>query len=229
LDHRLRFQTALALRSRGARHFYFTNRTLTGGRILRLSNGTMVGLTADKSRSSRRVLTLKRFRTTKCPTVTTDPIVPSALLAKLTLRKLPCGNWAALASSSQPAIEPVCYLGLALSSASARDIERGQDFLFCAPNPNGIRPELSGDDEEGTWVKHDPVFKEREQERGLLRSQERLRSRSAVCRGVAVTVAVRCSTSATFQAFASDPLCAQDFCKLLVKCGFPKDGCDEHG
>jgi hypothetical protein len=48
-------------------------------------------------------------------------------------------------------------------------------------------------------------------------------------RGVAVTVAVHCSTSTTFQAFAGDPLCAQDFCKLLVKCEFPKDGCDEHG
>ena len=47
-------------------------------------------------------------------------------------------------------------------------------------------------------------------------------------RGVAVTVAVHCSTSPTFQAFASDPLCAQDFCKLLVKCEFPKDGCHEH-
>ena len=48
-------------------------------------------------------------------------------------------------------------------------------------------------------------------------------------RGVAVTVAVHCSTSTTFQAFTSDPLCAQDFCKLLVKCEFPKDGCHEHG
>ena len=51
---------------------------------------------------------------------------------------------------------------------------------------------------------------------------------SSCNRGVAVTVAVRCSTSATFQAFASDPLCAQDFCKLLVKCEFPKDGCHQH-
>jgi hypothetical protein len=38
---------------------------------------------------------------------------------------------------------------------------------------------------------------------------------------VAVTVAVRCSTSATFQAFASDPLCAQDFCKLFARCDLP--------
>jgi len=40
-------------------------------------------------------------------------------------------------------------------------------------------------------------------------------------RGVAVTVAVHCSTPATFQAFTSDPLCAQDFCKLFVRCDLP--------
>ena len=96
--------------------------------------------------------------------MTTDPIVLSSLLAELSLRQLPCGGWAALVSSSQPAIEPVCYLGIALSSAPARDIGRGQDSLLCAPNPNGIWPVLSGDDEEGDWVKYDPVFKEREQE-----------------------------------------------------------------
>jgi len=39
--------------------------------------------------------------------------------------------------------------------------------------------------------------------------------------GVAVTVAVHCSTSATFQAFTSDSLCAQDFCKLFVRCDLP--------
>src|SRR5271166_1544593 len=97
-------------------------------------------------------------------------------------------GWAALAGSSQPAIEPVCYLGLGHNLEPARDIERGQDFLFCAPNPNGIWPVLSGDDEEGSCV--------------------------------AVTVAVRCVISPTFQAFASGPLCAQDFCKLLARCHF---------
>ena len=39
--------------------------------------------------------------------------------------------------------------------------------------------------------------------------------------GVAVTVAVHCSTPATFLAFTSDPLCAQDFCKLFVRCDLP--------
>ena len=40
-------------------------------------------------------------------------------------------------------------------------------------------------------------------------------------RGVAVTVAVHCFTSPTFQAFTSDPLCAQDFCKLFARCDLP--------
>jgi len=53
-------------RSHGARHFYFTNHTLTGRRFLCLSNGTMVGLTADRSLASRCVLTGKMFRATKC-------------------------------------------------------------------------------------------------------------------------------------------------------------------
>jgi len=49
------------------RQTIFTNHTLTGRRILRLLNCTMVGLTADKPPSLRHVLTLKKFRTTKCP------------------------------------------------------------------------------------------------------------------------------------------------------------------
>ena len=45
---------------------YFTSRTLSGSRILRLSNGAMVGLIANAFPSSQCVLTVKRFRTTKC-------------------------------------------------------------------------------------------------------------------------------------------------------------------
>jgi len=55
----------------------------------------------------------------------------------------------------------VCYLGLALRSAPTRDIEAGQDF--CVANPNRIWPVLSGEDQGGTWINHDAVFKEREQ------------------------------------------------------------------
>ena len=86
------------------------------------------------------------------PTVTTDPIVLSDLLAELALRQLPCGGWAALASSSQPAIEPTCYSALVLGSAPVGDIERAQDFLLRTQNPNGSWPVFPGDDQEGGWV-----------------------------------------------------------------------------
>jgi len=88
----------------------------------------------------------------KVRTVTTDPIVLSSLLAELALRQLPCGGWAALASSSQPAIEPTCYSALALGSAPVGDIARAQDFLLRKQNPNGSWPVFPGDDQEGGWV-----------------------------------------------------------------------------
>jgi hypothetical protein len=88
----------------------------------------------------------------KVPTVTTDLIVLSDLLAELALRQLPCGGWAALASSSQPAIEPTCYSALALGSVPAGVIERAQDFLLHTQNPNGSWPVFPGDDQEGGWV-----------------------------------------------------------------------------
>ena len=47
------------------RQIYFTNRTLSEHKILRLSNGTVVGLRDDKSPSAHSVLTAKTFRTTK--------------------------------------------------------------------------------------------------------------------------------------------------------------------
>jgi hypothetical protein len=86
------------------------------------------------------------------PTVTTDLIVLSTLLAELSLRQLPCGGWAALASSSQPAIEPTCYSALALGSAPVGDIERAQNLLLVTQNPNGSWPVFPGDDQDGGWV-----------------------------------------------------------------------------
>ena len=86
------------------------------------------------------------------PTVTTDAIALSNVLAELALRQLPCGGWAALATSSQPAIEPTCYAALALGSAPVGDIERAQDFLLRTQNPNGSWPVVPGDDQEGGWV-----------------------------------------------------------------------------
>jgi len=84
--------------------------------------------------------------------VTTDAIALSNVLAELALRQLPCGGWAALASSSQPAIEPTCYAALALGSAPVGDIERAQDFLLRTQNRNGSWPVVPGDDQEGGWV-----------------------------------------------------------------------------
>ncbi len=86
------------------------------------------------------------------PTVTTDAIVLSSVLAELALRQLPCGGWAALRSSSQPAIEPTCYAALALGSVPVGEIERAHDFLLRTQNPNGSWPVIPGDDQEGSWV-----------------------------------------------------------------------------
>ena len=76
----------------------------------------------------------------------------SNVIAELSLRQLPCGGWAALASSSQPAIEPTCYAIMALSSVPAGDIERAQDFLLRTQNPDGSWPAVLGDDQGGAYV-----------------------------------------------------------------------------
>ena len=88
----------------------------------------------------------------KVPTVTTDPLVLSNVIAELSLRQLPCGGWGALASSSQPAIEPTCYAMMALGSVPAGDIERAQDFLLRTQNPDGSWPAVLGDDQGGAYV-----------------------------------------------------------------------------
>ncbi len=84
--------------------------------------------------------------------MTTDSLVLSALLAELALRQLPCGGWAALASSTQPAIEPTCYSALVLGSAPVGNFERAQQFLLRTQNPNGSWPVFPGDDQEGGWI-----------------------------------------------------------------------------
>src|SRR5262249_53457369 len=89
---------------------------------------------------------------TKSATVTTDAIVLSHLLAELALRQLPCGGWAALASSTQPALEPSCLSALALDLAPVSHVERAQEFLLHTQNPNGSWSAFVGDDQEGAWV-----------------------------------------------------------------------------
>jgi len=86
------------------------------------------------------------------PTVTTDAIVISYLFAELALRQLPCGGWAALASSAQPALEPSCFSALALGMAPISHVGRAQEFLLHTQNPNGSWPAFARDDTEGAWV-----------------------------------------------------------------------------
>ena len=86
------------------------------------------------------------------PTVTTDPLVLSSVITELALRQLPCGGWAALASSTQPAIEPTCYATMALGSVPVGDIERAHDFLLRTQNPDGSWPVILGDDQGGAHV-----------------------------------------------------------------------------
>jgi hypothetical protein len=84
--------------------------------------------------------------------MTTDRIALSSVLAELILRQLPCGGWAALASSSQPALEPTCLSALALGSFPGGSLAHAQEFLLHAQNPNGSWPAFAGDDTHGAWV-----------------------------------------------------------------------------
>ena len=84
--------------------------------------------------------------------MTTDRVVLSGLLAELTLRQLPCGGWAALASSSQPTLEPPCFAALALGSFPRAALVHAQTFLLRTQNPDGSWPAFAGDDSDGAWV-----------------------------------------------------------------------------
>src|SRR5215472_18043896 len=84
--------------------------------------------------------------------MTTDRVVLSSLLAELTLRQLPCGGWAALASSSQPTLEPTCFAALALGSFPGGALVRAQTFLQRTQKPDGSWPAFAGDDSDGAWV-----------------------------------------------------------------------------
>lgn len=79
-------------------------------------------------------------------------MVLSDLLAELTRRQLPCGGWSALASSSQAALEPLCYSVLTLGSQATEVRERAHSFLLRVQNPNGSWPVFAGDDHDGSWV-----------------------------------------------------------------------------
>ena len=74
------------------------------------------------------------------------------LQSELQRRRLSCGAWAAVASSSQASIETTCYALLALGTAAAESVSRAQSFLLRNQNSNGSWPVFSGDDEDGCWV-----------------------------------------------------------------------------
>ena len=83
----------------------------------------------------------------------TDLFLLSDLLAELALRQLPCGGWAALASSSQPALEATCFSTLAVGLAAPPSyVAQAQEFLLRTQNPNGSWPAFQGDEQHGAWV-----------------------------------------------------------------------------
>jgi hypothetical protein len=131
---------------------FLTNCTLTGYGILRRIQWRYRWTYVRQRRRFAVRFDTKDVWRYKVPTVTTDPLMLSNVIAELSLRQLPCGGWAALASSSQPAIEPTCYAILALSSVPAGDIQRGQDFLLRTQNPDGSWPVILGDDQGGAYV-----------------------------------------------------------------------------
>jgi hypothetical protein len=70
----------------------------------------------------------------------------------LARRQLGNGGWAALASSSQAAIEASALAYIALVSEFSPVHDRATEFLLRIQNPNGSWPAFSGDDHEGSWT-----------------------------------------------------------------------------
>ena len=81
-----------------------------------------------------------------------ERVVLDEVLAELRRRELPSGGWAALASSSQAALEATCFAALALGSHDSAIAGRAQDFLLHVQNPNGSWPTFLEDDHDGAWV-----------------------------------------------------------------------------
>jgi len=118
------------------------------------------------------------------------------------------------------------YMGMKCLGLPRNALEA--DFLVSVPNSKthrqpgvmlGIK-NILGVVRGTTYGPRKPGWKKRHGSSDLLSGCSRV-SISSCERGVAVTVAVHCSTPATFQAFASCSLCAQDFGKLFVRCDLP--------
>lgn len=128
-----------------------TDHILTGNRPARFASSPVVELPRCNFSPRDEVLTAAQVRNTR-DDVTADSCVLSDLLAEISLRQLPDGGWAALASSSQPSLEATCYSTLALGLMTGSRIQRAQDFLLRSQNPNGSWPAFEGDEQSGSWV-----------------------------------------------------------------------------
>ena len=130
---------------------YFTDRTLTDSRFLRIGAPRLLAFRPTSASRQCRFLTVERFRI-KSAAVKNDGVVLSSVLAELIRRQLPSGGWAALRSSAQASLEAACLAALATGSQDSDAQQRAQDFLLHVQNPNGSWPALLGDDQDGAWV-----------------------------------------------------------------------------
>jgi hypothetical protein len=132
-------------------HQYFTDRTLTDCRFLRMGATRLRAFRPTWASPAISLLTVERFRI-KSAAVKSDGVVQSSVLAELSRRQFPSGGWAALRSSVQACLETSCLATLALGSEHSDEVRLAEDFLVRVQNPNGSWPAFFGDDEDGAWV-----------------------------------------------------------------------------
>ena len=84
--------------------------------------------------------------------VTTSDVLVQDLRVLLAQKQLPSGGWAALSSSSQPALEPTTLACIALGPEFQSVHDRATQFLLRIQNSNGSWPVFLGDSQEGAWV-----------------------------------------------------------------------------
>jgi hypothetical protein len=84
--------------------------------------------------------------------VTMIDVALEELRVLLVQRQSPSGGWAALSSSSQPALEPTALACIALDSEFNSAHDQATQFLLRTQNSNGSWPVFLGDDHEGSWV-----------------------------------------------------------------------------
>ena len=84
--------------------------------------------------------------------MTTSDVLVQDLRVLLAQKQLPSGGWAALSSSSQPALEPTTLACIALGPEFQSVHDRATQFLLRIQNSNGSWPVFLGDSQEGAWV-----------------------------------------------------------------------------